>query len=51
VKKKAAVIQRSGEPAMGDLLAVTAQAARVIEAPVIEEGASDDTWRKAALAA
>ena len=31
---------------MGDLLAVTAQAARVIE-----EGANDDTWRRAALAA
>ena len=32
--------------AMGDLLAVTAQAARVIE-----ESANDDTWRRAALAA
>jgi hypothetical protein len=39
-----AVVQ--SKKAMGDLLAVTAQAARVIE-----EGANDDTWRKAALAA
>jgi len=31
---------------MGDLLAVTAQAARVIE-----ESANDEIWRKAALAA
>ena len=39
-----AIVQ--SKKAMGDLLAVTAQAARVIE-----EGANDDTWRKAALAA
>ena len=39
-----AIVQ--SKKAMGDLLAVTAQAARVIE-----EGANDDIWRKAALAA